>query len=625
MQKSMITSLLFNSIMIAALWAPVYSHAQRTQYEIARDTITQWIYHNNVIKKKTYKPVKLPDGRMYTVWQQTLTDSLQRWVQASYFPRAGALDIRYNKYQDFQHDKEAMGPLHRYGISYHIYPVSYSKSARKLDVGGEAFNILSIYANGPIGKYVKMFSGKGRNWYITSPPLDVKAAPAINDDDGFLNNLKNYPAIAPYLQFHKQHSGMHNIILAQNNQLPFIKVTVNEYLQAYEEYTKSRLNPSDANYNASPLFASIVNEELNKIPLIRERLKERLSEPAKFRSDDGYYDPADICNGKNCGGETFEMYQFSAETIALMKKDKPLWVNITLAWLPERLHLINAYQSVCTNFNFNYLYNYCFEPDKIKNTVYAPLYAPMKILPPKRYASERSAVVKKAKENTSVLFFDDFSGNTIGAEPVGWFSKLGAGSLSSKLCTVRKLENEKGLWLNLYPGHVALCNDINMPLPPDFTVSYDISCTDNNLRTSSGVYFFLTDLKDNDELLYASFGVNNLGRNANTTLMLKTLPAVNNNEGVEISFSKPVTGSKHSGIKYYNRKIASFTGKRALTKATIVIQVKGAALNISINGEPVLNENNIIPAGVNFSTMSWGAAGGALEASDVTNIKITKD
>ena len=628
MQKSILKQLLFYFLMIAALMAPVYSHAQRTEYEIARDTITQWIYYNNVIKKKTYKPVKLTDGRVYSVWQQTLTDSLQRWVQASYNPRAGALDIRYNKYQDFQNDKEVMGPLHRYGISYHIYPVSYSKTARKLDVGGEAFNILSIYANGPIGKYVSMFSGKGRDWYITTAALNIQAAPPVNNDDGFMNDLKNYPAIAPYLHFHKQYSGIHNIILAQNNQLPFIKVTVNEYLQGLAEYSKSRLNPSNKNYNASAEFAAIVNEELKKIQLIKERLKEKLSEPVKFRSEDGYYDPEDICNGKNCSGETFEMYQLSAETIALMKKDKPLWINITLGWTPEHLHNLYAYQSICTNFNFDYLYKYCFEPDKVKNTVYAPLYAPIKVLQPKRYSSERSALVKKAKENPAVLFFDDFSGNTIDAEPVGWFTKIEAGSLRSILHMVSEPANEKGLWLHLNPGHVAINNEINQPLPQDYTISYDISCTNNYTWGSSGVSFFLSDLKDNDQMLRASLGVNDLGRSANTTMMLKIRPADNNNEGVEMSFSKPVTGSKYSDIKYYSKKISSFTGKWGSTKAKVVIQVRGAAVNISVNNEKVLDEKNIIPAGVIFSTMNWEVLGSGMEAGDkmyISNVKIKRD
>lgn len=625
MQKSIRTQGLFYSVIVAALMFPLSSSAQLTEYEIARDTITQWIYYNNVIKKKTYQQVKLPDGRVYSVWQQTIADSLQRWVQASYIPRASALDIRYNTYLDFENDKENIGPLHRYGLEYHMYPASYSKRKKKLDVGGEAPKVLSIYANGPIGKYVKTLSGKGRNWYIAMQPLNVKRNPTVSNDDGFLQELNTYPAIAPYLHFRKQYDIEHTIVLAQNNELPFIKVTVKEYLQAFEEFTKSRLTTTDQNYKLPP---EMVAEELKKIQLIRERLEDMLSEPVKFCTEDGYYDPSEICTGKNCKENTFEMYQLSAETIALMKKDKPLWINITLRWSPDILCNYQLYQSVCTNFNFEYLYNYFFEPEKVKNIVYTPLYAPIKKLPPKSYTSQRSAQSKKSKENTDILFFEDFSGNIIGAEPVGWFSKLNNGSLSSNFSSIHQPENEKGLWLSLYPRHVAISNELNTPLPQNFTISFEISCTDNYTWGSSALSFYLSDIRDNDELLNSNFGLENLGRNSNSTMLLKIRPAVNNSEGVEFSFSSPKVGSKYSEIRKYDRKISSFTGNRGSTKAKVVIQVKGTAINISINNELVLDEKNIIPAGVIFSTMSWAALGSVMEGRDImylSNIKITKD
>ena len=133
-----------------------------------------------------------------------------------------------------------------------MYPASYSKRKKKLDVGGEAPKVLSIYANGPIGKYVKTLSGKGRNWYIAMQPLDITRDPTVSDDDGFLQDVKTYPAIAPYLHFRKQYGIEHTIVLTPNNELPFSKVSVAEYLQAFEEYTKSRLTTTDQNYKLPP-------------------------------------------------------------------------------------------------------------------------------------------------------------------------------------------------------------------------------------------------------------------------------------------------------------------------------------------------------------------------------------
>jgi hypothetical protein len=625
MQKTIIRPLFFYSMVFTACIAPTISNAQRTEREIARDTITQWIYYNNVIKKKTYTPVRLADGRIYSIWQQTVSDSLQRWVQSSYNPRAAGMEIRYNKYTDFKDDKENIGPLHRYGLAYHSFPATYSKREKKLDVSGEAPEVLSIYANGPIGDYIRIFSGIGRNWYITSEPFSISGNPSGNEDDGFGKEIKNYPNISNYLHWHKPFSGKHTIVLAKDNKLPFTKVTVGEYLQAIELFTKSRATMTDANYKLPPdLVATLVSE----IQKTRDRLKNNLSEPVKFNSVDGYYAVSAITNGNTRSKGEFVIYQLSPEAIELMKKDKPLWVKIDLSWRPEFTSYADMYKSFCTNFNFDYVYNYFFNPEKVNNVLYKPLHAPLQRLEQKNYVSERSPDIKASKYNAAVLFFDDFSGNAIGAEPVGWFSKQLNGNMSSKISSVQQPKNDKDLWLSLYPGHIAISNDINKPLPPNFTVSFDISCTENYTWGSSALSFFLSDLKDNDQMIDANQGLENLGRAQANSVTLKIRPAKDNTEGIEFSFAGQKVDKKFSQLRNTRRKVSSFTGERGMTKARVIIQVKGADLQISINNEKILDEKNIIPPGVIFSTMSWAALGSPMEEGDtmyLRNIKITKD
>ena len=616
---------IFFILIMVALVYPILLNAQRTEYEISRDTITQWIYHNNILKKKIYKQAKLPDGRMYSVWQQTVADSLQRWVQASFNPRGSALDIRYNSYQDFKDDKDNYGPIHRYGLEYHMYPASYSKRLKKLDVGGEAPKVISIYANGPIGDFVKTLSGNGRNWYIALQPIQITNGQISFKDDPFLEDFINYPSIAPYLHFHKKYGSEHTILLTPSNELPMSKVTIGEYLDAFEAFTKLRVTTTDANYK---LPATFVAEELKRMAATKKRLQDKLAEPVKFATESDYYDPANIINGKNNKGEIFEIYQLSPESIALMKQDKPLWINITLNWLPEYLNNYHIYKSMCSNFNFKYLYSYFFNSEQVKNKVYTPLQPPLKVLPQKTFSSDQSTQWKLAKDNAATIFFEDFSGNSIGNEPVGWVSKQNNGNRSSKFCAVQIPQNERSNWLRFYPGHVAISNDITKPLPPNFTISYDINCTDNYTWGSAGVTFYLTDITNNDELLNSNFGLEYLGKGANTTIMLKIRPAVSNNQGIEFSFSKPKLGSKYSDIKSYSRGTPKFTGQRGSTKAKVVIQIKGTALYISINNDKVIDEKNIVPAAVIFNTMTWAALGNNMDGGDgmyLSNIKIIKD
>jgi hypothetical protein len=625
MQKTIIKPLFFYVMVFTACIVPTISNAQRTEREIARDTITQWIYYNNVIKKKTYTPVRLADGRIYSIWQQAVSDSLQRWVQSSYNPRAAGMEIRYNKCTDFKDDKENIGPLHRYGLAYHSFPATYSKREKKLDVSGEAPEVLSIYANGAIGDYIRIFSGTGRNWYITTEPFSISGNLSGNEDDGFSKEIKNYPNISNYLHWHKPFSGKHTIVLAKDNKLPFTRVTVGEYLQAIELFTKSRATMADANYKLPPdLVATIVSE----IQKTKDRLKNNLSEPVKFNSVDGYYAVSAITNGNTRSKGEFAIYQLSPEAIELMKQDKPLWVKIDLSWRPEFASYADMYKSFCTNFNFDYVYNYFYNPEKVNNVMYKPLHAPLQRLEQKNYVSERSPDIKASKANAAVLFFDDFSGNAIGTEPVGWFSKQLNGSMSSRISSVQRPKNDKDLWLSLYPGHIAISNDINKPLPPNFTVSFDISCTENYTWGSSALSFFLSDLKDNDQMIDANQGLENLGRAQANSVTLKIRPAKDNTEGIEFSFAGQKVDKKFSQLRNTRRKVSSFTGERGMTKARVIIQVKGSDLQISINNEKILDEKNIIPPGVIFSTMSWAALGSPMEEGDtmyLSNIKITKD
>jgi len=359
MQKTIIKSLFFYIILLVACLAPTISNAQRTEEEIARDTITQWIYYNNIIKKKAYAPAKLADGRSYSIWQQAVSDSLQRWVQSSFNPRGAGIEIRYNKYTDFKDDKENIGPLHRYGLAFHSFPASYSKLKKKLDVSGEAPEVISIYANGPIGNYIRIFAGSGRNWYITTEPYSMSDNPSSNEDDGFSKEIKNYPNISSYLHWHEPFSGKHSIVLAKDNKLPFTKVTVGEYLQAIEAFTKSRVTTTDQNYKLPPDIVAAMVSEIQKT---RDRLKNNLSEPVKFNTADAYYEASAIANGRAGSKGKFVIYQLLPEAIELMKKDKPLWIKFDLAWRPAFLSYAHMYKSICANFNFDSIASFCPVP-----------------------------------------------------------------------------------------------------------------------------------------------------------------------------------------------------------------------------------------------------------------------
>src|SRR6185295_11151948 len=66
------------------------------------------------------------------------------------------------------------------------------------------------------------------------------------------------------------------------------------------------------------------------------------------------------------------VYRFTKEALENSKKDKPLWVAIS--WQPQkpnsRVKPYEVHRAMVRYFNFDYVYDYFFNPDKVKGKAY---------------------------------------------------------------------------------------------------------------------------------------------------------------------------------------------------------------------------------------------------------------
>ena len=81
----------------------------------------------------------------------------------------------------------------------------------------------------------------------------------------------------------------------------------------------------------------------------------------------------DIFEGNGNSGISIPVYKVDPAVAELCKKDKPQW--IVIAWTVDLLEPVGRqlYEAAVNNFNFDYVYNFFFYPEKVKGQPYKPV------------------------------------------------------------------------------------------------------------------------------------------------------------------------------------------------------------------------------------------------------------
>lgn len=214
------------------------------------------------------------------------------------------------------------------------------------------------------------------------------------------------------------------IILSQNNRFPFLHVTIGEALQFAEDafpvkYAEEKQTAAEQNsYNTSHLKLAMDNLE-NKfskagamIKRLREKYKSRMTEPAYLKF--GGYSIQDLANGedvfengklKQDGSfdKSHPLYRVDPEMQAKCSTDKPQWIVIkwyggTMDELPYK----HMHESILSNFDFDYVYNFFFDPEKVRGKQYKSLGSLER--EEKNITTEKSSAANKNATDPSIFF-----------------------------------------------------------------------------------------------------------------------------------------------------------------------------------------------------------------------------
>lgn len=599
--------------------------AQPIPPESIEDSVIGWmkIYHF----KGASQAMKV-DAKMYSAAQLSVCDSFANWMQASYIPKGGLGDVK----------KRITGKLGPYNQNDAALPQSYGaiattylflryNSSKKMIPENSLGLSWTIMANGVPGWEVKDISSPSQ-YYFTMPSFDIatdgEAIKKVHDLTG-IANLKPYTSF--WVKNIEAGNGTDYVLLCKDNRSPFIKLTKGEYLQAleqavpkvYQEEKKKIYEREQGNQKNISYFMGYLDQKNEKrisfLKQTKEKYKDRLGEIALTSAQpsltdletgrdvfsNGYLSDAESTSGR------MPVYKIDPVMAELCKKDKPQWILMSWWWTPNRPVEKYMHEAIINNFNFDYVYNFFFDPEKVKGQQYKPLRSPY--YKEAVVITEESETSKKNKADKNIFFFEDFSSTGIGKKPTGWNSKL---NYEGQPCLVTTLDEEPGNWTVIKGNEAFTPNQLKKPLPQNFTISYDMVAPMNFTWGGKGLAFQLSK--------------ETTPGNVESFLNVRIRPGSNGSNGevvIETKFPSP-PGYMNS-TKW--EVAPGFSNNKKNNRITVTIKKKEENLQVFIDKNKIAEYEKAIPAALLFNALSFthGRSDGETEKYYISNMKITKD
>ncbi|HEX4959163.1 MAG TPA: hypothetical protein VFV46_13355 [Lacibacter sp.] len=632
--------------------------AQLTPEERIQDSIIGWY---SAAPKKATTP-QTGEGKTFSVKQQENLNDIIKWMRQTYTP-VGGLGTHAQGYfisaGDYRPIKRF--PPHSYGVDFRVWNVSYTYNGRWLDAKGhfkpvpEEYTRFDIEVNTLPGTWPISWINKNDRYVFTWE--EDKTASNLIGDERKTADPKIHPNLYPWLTW--QNKQVQSVFLVPGNKLPIVAVTKGELLQMAEESFEILLKELkmtiEQQFGSSNKVAvekayegrkKVMEKHLLNIQKLKAKHSATLNEPAivsnysmniySFETDP---DPFVIREYALTNKDYYRVYKYSKELLQKCKTDQPQWLNITVPYRTKTdgNQEYEMYKSVIENFNYEYVYNYFFNPEKVKGKPYTP--ANESQLKARLDAYRKKGIETATTTNTStspnVLLADDFSRNAEGSNAKGWNMSTGG-----EHSTITTLKNESGKWLKLGYNNVVSPFTIKKPLPQNFTVSFDIVTDEFNSRAGGTIILYMSTYP-----LLAT-GAENKAKDG--AWLKLTIGAGNENDltnnnyrgeaKLELHTNPPLFRENFNEGAFYTKSLTEFTNKKR--KVQIKLSFNNGEIQLFINNTRValsgkdmklayggICKDCRIPAGLSFNTITWeNFTNNAKETGVyISNIKIVKE
>lgn len=582
--------------------------AQLSDLQRIEDSIIGWKTTYS-FKGKTYKPL-MAEGKNFSVYQQSLRDTFITWMQRTYLPIGGFGDI----YQRNFTTRQSKGPVPQgIGMDALIYGMNKNERTGKYEMtANEDHNDVSIYTNALAGINNAQLFSTPEQFFFTMPRDNYGAT---FTDKNVIDIVKDYglhngDRFSKYMVYFPSKSSV-TVVLIPGNKLPIVQLTKGEVLvQCEKGLAREAANRKDAKQ---------YQQCIKNLNYLKEKYKNKLHEPAVLYAWAGP-SYADFVNNETTlfvedwyqQIPGYPVYRFTKEAIDSSKRDKPLWISIT--WEPRlpntRVKPYEVHRAMMRYFNFDYVYDYFFNPEKVKGRPYTVANAGEQLAHMQQLRKHYTVADNKPVSPGS-FFADDFSSNAEGVRPAGW-----SDSRNRTPASVVSLKTKPGKWVKL--GHMNELSPsiaLTKPLPENFTLEFDVETDEFSVRTGGSV---LLSLNSNQTSLQFLITAGNEADYNNNNYSGTAKPAINSSVagydgGYNLSYALKEFSNKktslHATVKVKNEQVAFFINNKQIAPAT------GIPPNTQFRKISFMN-----------NTQNWSPDGKS-DAVNVyiSNVKIVKD
>ena len=580
------------------------------------DKVLGWMKVYNVTG---VTPPMTVDAKHYSSAQLAIADAFAKWMQASYIPKGGLGDVQrtVSDKLGLYNQNEAALPQ-TYGARVKTYYQLKYDSSKKIVLYDASHLTWSIIANDVIGDPLQVLNTPTQ-YYFLIPNFARPAPPPTALTTRY--DSSNHPAFKPYITYFNDpgtsvNVSATNVVLSKDNKLPFITITKGEYLDKMtgavdRKYASDKAEAikqwPEGNARATALkdADSKYQRRLAVLSSNRQKYAGQLQTTAvvsTLQPNELLENQADVFEGNGGSKLRYPVYKIDPAMAELAKTDQPQWIVVYFdgdLLDPVGKQLADA---IVNNFNFGYLYDFVFDPEKVKGQPYKPLRAPdyketAVVMP-------ASGAAKLATADPAVHFFEDFSTTAISQRPAGW-------SFGLNVSTIANLDGLPGNWAVMAGDAKLTPKLLKTPLPQDFTLSYELVAVKDFTWGAKGFVVQLANEKP--------------AGNALSYLRLKLRPGFDGRDG-EATIESQLPAGYLSGSKYV--PATGFSNNKANNRISVSIRKTGETLQVFIDKNKIAEYEKAIPSGLLFNAVSFFVPGSAAELKDkffVTNIRIAKE
>ena len=565
----------------------VKSSAQLNAEQRIQDSVIGWWSNNQYdhLKPQTDPVAKKKEANL---------NKMVDWLKKSYIPVGGlGTTSRYiNQYS--------------YGVNGLVWDVSHEKmwtdakgNFRPISEQNTKFY---LFTNRIYGSSDSKFLSSADEWYLTVEPDGFAESDQVVK---FRNSAdpRIHPNAYKYLTWINE---MHTVYLAPGNKLPLIPVTRGELLDRAEASINDRFlaekrKEKEASWpgntkaieEAMDYEKNVAEKYRNNIRTLREKYKNTLQEPAyvndgqltlySFQADPDIFKVQELERRLK---HYYPVYKIDKATIQKLQGDQPLWIAVSFPYETKERgnQLYEMYTALSQNINYDYIYNYFYDPEKIKGIAYTPANEAQLNARLDAYRKKNNANINAVADTkgwaANTHFQDNFENNELNSEPKNWyFNKF------DEHDAVVELKNQPGKWLRLGYNNYTIPSLLKKPLPKNFTAEFDLVTEDFSGRYGGGVEFYLSTNPQTE-----TGGEKTITPNARITIRLQAGNSndFNNNNysgeaKIELRKTPEVNEQNFSGGAFFKKEFREFNNKN--NKVHIAFTVKEGVFQLFVNGK----------------------------------------